>query len=82
MAIGAAVRFPQDVHVVTCLPCGFREPTNAGDAYAERCPYCGRPVEHFNTRVDERAELNAIATRPRMRLLAAMAGDLRTATRG
>lgn len=61
-------------HVVTCIRCLFREGTPAGHAYPERCPYCGGPLEHYETTIqtqDELAELNI--TPPRRRLAATVA---------
>lgn len=50
------MRFPAACHIVTCLPCGYREPIRPGCAYPSRCPNCGTGVEHYETEINDRAE--------------------------
>lgn len=50
------MRYPAACHVVTCLPCGYREPIRAGSAYPPRCLNCGGGLEHYETQIDSRAE--------------------------
>ena len=64
-------RGPWYRHIVTCIPCGFREATNRFNAYPERCPACGGPLEHYETTIHDRDELAQIDRRPRVRLIAA-----------
>lgn len=66
------MRNPVWRHVVTCIRCFFREATAAGNAYAERCPYCGGELEHYETTVATVEELADLNKTPRIRRLAAM----------
>lgn len=53
-------------HITTCLNCGWREAIRPGNAYAERCPNDGLPLEHDVRALDDRQELKLINqdTRP------------------
>lgn len=50
------MRYPTAAHIVTCLPCGWRDPIAPGCGYPLRCPNCGNSVEHYETTVDSRRE--------------------------
>jgi hypothetical protein len=69
-------------HVVTCLPCGFREGTGQGNAYAERCPYCGGELEHYEATIATLDELERLGRVPSVRRLAATTGDHRALRAG
>lgn len=61
---------PVHRHIVTCIPCGYREAVKRGNAYPERCPACGRPLEHYETEIADKDELQAIDRPPRIRITA------------
>lgn len=57
--------WPKLRHVVTCLPCGFREATLMLNSYRERCPHCGTELEHDVVAFHDGRELGDVAREPR-----------------
>lgn len=61
--------WPKLRHVVTCLPCGWREATLMFNSYAARCRHCGSELEHDVVAFYSASELADVAREPRPLLL-------------